>query len=283
MKKLFILAFAALGMLACTGQNDPSNPDNPINGELTGAFSVSESQKVHFSQGNLRYQASTNKWQFAEHQWDTIGSANANMSDSYAGWIDLFCWGTGDNPTKEIDVKSGEDYPFAEWGDNPITNGGNKAKMWRTLTKDEWLYLFCTRTNAATLFALGSVNGVNGAILLPDNWVLPAGASFIASTQQGFELNNICYRQTNYDNYYDNNNIYTAEQWAVMESAGAVFLPAAGYGPYTLSRFFSGGCYWSATSCSSSGAYSLYFESEGLYPQSSKGERDERLSVRLVR
>lgn len=243
-------------------------------------FSVSATQKVHFSQGNLQYQANTNTWRFAEHQWDTIGSANANISASYAGWIDLFGWGTGNNPTNASTDYN--DYStFVDWGTNPISNGGNEANMWRTLTKDEWAYLFYTRTNASTLFALGSVNGVNGTIILPDNWVLPAGATFIASTLQGLVWSGSYYSNNNDNNF--SHNTYTAEQWAVMESAGAVFLPAAGFRCGTdVYGVGSLGYYWSAAPDGTNGAYYLRFDSYGLFPRYSYG-RLYGLSVRLVR
>ena len=80
-------------------------------------FSVGESKKVYFAHGNLQYQASTQTWRFAENQYDTIGGANSNISDSYSGWIDLFGWGTGNNPINTSTIS--EDYPtFNDWGNN---------------------------------------------------------------------------------------------------------------------------------------------------------------------
>ncbi|MBR4498358.1 MAG: hypothetical protein IKP08_06750 [Bacteroidales bacterium] len=81
---------------------------SPIkDGAILAEFSVSDSTKVHFSQGNLQYQASSNTWRFAENQWDFVGdsidgtvyekgikSDNAKISSSYDGWIDLFGFGT---------------------------------------------------------------------------------------------------------------------------------------------------------------------------------------------
>jgi len=64
-------------------------------GLLSGKFSINESgDQVQFSHGNLQYQASTNTWRFAEHQYDTIGAGNVNASATYDGWIDLFSWAT---------------------------------------------------------------------------------------------------------------------------------------------------------------------------------------------
>ena len=44
-------------------------------GAILAEFSVSDSTKIYFSQGNLQYQASTNTWRFAEHQWDYVGDS----------------------------------------------------------------------------------------------------------------------------------------------------------------------------------------------------------------
>ncbi|MBR3544184.1 MAG: hypothetical protein IKN82_10910, partial [Treponema sp.] len=48
---------------------------------------------------------------------------------------------------------------------------------------------------------------------------------------------------------------YTAEQWAVMESAGAVFLPVTGERSGSTVGYLTTGYYWSATSASATAAY----------------------------
>ncbi|MBO7316952.1 MAG: hypothetical protein J6U44_07315, partial [Paludibacteraceae bacterium] len=72
---------------------------------------------------------------------------------------------------------------------------------------------------------------------------------------------------------------FTADEWSKMESAGAVFLPAAGR------RYGSGvdyvqdlGYYWSATESDSRGACYLYFNAVGAYV-----DGDNRYSGRSVR
>ena len=189
-------------------------------------------------------------------------------------------WGTGDAPNTVSTDKS--DYAdFTDWGVNPITNGGNEADAWRTLTGDEWYYLFYTRENAATLFALGSVNGVNGTILLPDNWELPAGASFTASTTQGLADQGGYYLNDNGNNF--SHNTYTTTQWETMEAAGAVFLPAADDRDGTaVCGVGANGFYWSASSAGGYYAYYLYFDSYNLAPQDGIS-RYRGYSVRLVR
>ena len=207
-------------------------------GAIRAEFSVSDSTKVYFSQGNLQYQASTNTWRFAEHQWDFVGdsingnvyengvkSDNLKISPTYDGWIDLFGWGTssynGKNPymtstgysdygdgTNDI---AGTNY---DWGVyNKISNGGNQAGMWRTLTSIEWNHLISGRAQANRLMGQGKVNNVNGLILLPDSWATETPSSVRFTYDPG--------------NY--STNVYSLDEWAVMQSYGAVFLPAAGY------------------------------------------------------
>ena len=310
MKKLLFFAFVALGMLACTEQNTPSNEDvnqggstnqkeiscdptliefdisqdysqvvtltassewsattnadwisiEPLSGQgdafvklsmkggkisegkvifstgkasaqvivkcidkYEGSFSVSSTKKVFFSKGNLQYQASTQTWRFAEHQYDIIGDANKNISSSYGDWIDLFGWGTSgyqglypysssiysstyNNNKNDI---AGTNY---DWGVyDIISNGENQAGLWRTLTKEEWLYVLKRRTNASSLFGLAKVNGTCGYVLLPDGWKVPEGITWNGGWS-----------------YYYSNNQYSSSQWAKMEKAGAIFLPTCG-------------------------------------------------------
>lgn len=262
------------------------------NGALPGAFSVSPTKKVRFSRGNLQYQASTDTWRFAEKQYDIIGSDNSNISSSYSGWIDLFGWGTGNNPTESSENHNMYN-SFTDWGVNAISNGGNAANLWRTLTKAEWLFLFCERNGANQLFGLGSVNNTYGLIILPDNWETPDGLGFTASTNNGLVYQNfhtttfygMGYESAWYENRYGNNfldNTYTEAQWNIMESTGAIFLPCAGY-RYGTNHDAANvhGCYWSSTIFTQYDANHLWFVSNKVNPQD-----DDRtlggLSVRLV-
>ena len=241
-------------------------------GALSGDFSVSATTTVQFSKGNLQY---VGTWQFAEHQWDYFGES---QSDNHR---DLFGWGTGDAPNKvSMDIN---DYTtFTDWGTNKITNGGNKANAWRTLTKDEWVYLFYGRVNAAKLFGFGTVNGVNGLILLPDNWQLPASASFAASTTMGLVDNGTFFTNGHRNNY--THNTYSIEQWAVMEAAGAVFLPQ-GFnraGETVPDNELLSTEYWSSDSDGEGNAYACSFDVQYFNPQGPH-EVYGGFCVRLVR
>ena len=229
-------------------------------------FSVSADKKVTFSKGNLQYTQSTDTWSFAENQWDYIGTDNVTggsvSSDQYgdsksgtalADKIDLFGWSTsatyfGVNTSE--DWENGYSGSFVDWGTNTIDD--YIPNTWRTLTKDEWNYLLNTRTNASSLKGVAQVNGVNGLILLPDNWTCPAGVTFKSGFHSSYGVD-----------YYAAYQTFTAEQWSKLESAGAVFLPAAGdrYGSSVDNVPGRGFC-WSATESNSYNAYSLLFYSD---------------------
>ena len=217
------------------------------------AFSVSADKQVTFSQGNLQYHPANDEWRFAANQTDYIGDANSNISSTYNGWLDLFGWSTS---ATNFGVSTSTDWDndylgsFVDWGTNKI--GNDAPNTWRTLTYDEWNYLLNTRTNASDLRGVAQVNGVNGFILLPDNWTCPSGVSF----KSGF------HSEMGVD-YYADYQTFTAEQWSKLESAGAVFLPAAGCRDGSNVYFVQDdGIYWSATEHSSLSAYYFCFHSD---------------------
>ena len=253
-------------------------------GSLPGLFSVAPDKQVYFSQGNLQYMGATQTWRFAENQYDTVGIFNNNISSSYNGWIDLFGWGTSgwnsgakeyqpySTSTTDADYypgnASGNDltgpYMNADWGIyNAIYNGGNKAGLWRTLTQEEWLYLYSDRANADSKHAYATINGIGGYILLPDNWILPNGLTFDASGT--------------------NANQYTKEQWKLMEQNGAVFLPTAGYRDGLGAKgVLKLGDYWLSSSYDADNACRVFFRSDKS-PESYPCElRHYGFSVRLV-
>ncbi len=264
------------------GENDLNfTTEEPgIEGALPGMFTVGvvngETVKVRFSQGNLQYQASTNTWRFAENQYDYVGADNSNINATYSGWIDLFGWGTGSNPT--LSSTNYSDYDtFVDWGSNAISNGGNASNSgWRTLSEIEWYYLFYTRENNTNLgianarYAKGKVNNINGVILFPEGYTHPTGVT----APTGINAT---------DNTGWNNNNYSSTDWAEMETAGAVFLPAAGDRMGTSAYDVGGaGNYWSSSISYLDYAVSAIFGSDYLYAVCSSF-RYMGYSVRLVR
>ena len=198
-------------------------------GALSGLFSIAKGMTVCFSQGNLQYQASTDKWRFADHQYSVLGyEANNAISPSNSEWVDLFGWGTGNNPTL-----TSSDYKyyssFSDWGANQIQNGGNIGGLWRTLTDSEWEYLFSGRDKATELRSKATVNNQYGYVFLPDNWEMPSGITFL------------------YDSGNWSENYYSPDEWKKMEDAGAVFLPTEGYRTVDDVAIVNEGRYWSST------------------------------------
>lgn len=262
MKKIvfLIMVLGMVGMVGCDRDEDSTdNPTNPTdstnpsvggfdeNGASNAVFTVWEGRKVRFSRGNLQYQASTGTWRFAEHQYDCIGNDNVNISSTYSGWIDLFGYATSGWNSGAVcyqpwsTSRNGDDYSNhgimvnyanSDWGVyNAISNGGNQAGMWRTLTYGEWDYLLKSRA-ASTIngmanarYAPAVVNGTNGLVIFPDNFTMPSGMSYPSGINNKFST---YISDTLTAPHYDYNT-YTESQWSQMEGAGCIFLPAAGY------------------------------------------------------
>lgn len=258
-------------------------------GLLNGVFSINDSVQVRFSQGNLQYigSAPTPYWKFAVHQWEYLGN-NGQGSFSQTVDRDLFGWGTSgydhgalcyqpwSTSTTNSDYYAYGNYIYnlydqtgkADWGYNAISNGGDTEKAWRTLTINEWAYLFNTRTTTSGIrYAKARVNEVNGVILLPDDW-----------SNDYYSLNG-----TNSNSSFGSN-IIPQEVWmSSFEAHGAVFLPSAGYRNGTSVLLTNDeGSYWSSTNVTANIAHYLYFNGSNMIPSYSD-QKSRAHSVRLVK
>ncbi len=278
---------------------------NAIPGALVCQFSVSDTKKVYFSKGNLQYTKSTGIWSFMDHQYSTVETTSQAIGDDYASQdvVSLFGWGTSgwnnDNtyyqPYNTAYVnssskgygygpKNGTTYTYdltgtyanADWGHNAISNGGNTAGTWRTLTKDEWTYLFNTRSastvngtaNAryAKAYLFGTTHGV---IIFPDVYTHPAGVT----APTGINA-------TDYSSW--DGNRYTDTDWAKMEAAGCVFLPAAGWrDATTIRRVNEYVRYWTSTYNSAGFARNVGITESNMNP-ADYNQKNYGYSVRLV-
>ena len=268
MKKIFLMLLCAAGLMAAQAADGP----------LPGKFSVSENHQVRFSQGNLQFQPNGIFWRFAEHQYDYVGGAtagnvnyafskcnNAFIDRYYDGWIDLFGWGTGEEPWNAAE-ESRLYGMFNEWGANTIMNGGILIDGWRTLTFDEWFYLLVSRPNAENLRGQATVGKVHGYVLLPDDWQLPKKISFTPCPNDW------------------TTNTYSGAQWEKMEKAGAVFLPAGGFRSGNEVQVVQVmGFYWSSTLFENNqdDARDIFFSEKRIGPKDHE-KRFYGLSVRLV-
>jgi hypothetical protein len=207
-----------------------------------GLFSVSATKKVYFSKGNLQL-VGENTFQFAENQWDYFGS---NQSDNHR---DLFCWGAGNNPNLTTGNST-----FTDWGDNTYLQA-TLGKGWRTMTKDEFVYVFNTRASGSSVFGIAdgrytmaTINtdgtGVKGLILFPDGITIEASEVTTAGAINGNGTMTQC----------------TTAQWAALAKKGCVFLPAGGY--FLPANGAGAGYgditdYWTSTAADASNAYNL--------------------------
>lgn len=273
-KSIFVLALLGLclGLSSC---EDPTKGENGNNGdsdnnptpvdttsEVTppkGAFSVAEKQYVKFAPGNLQYTQSSDTWSFAANQYDMLGEANVTVDGNLADVIDLFGWSGSTGAAKWGISTSADcnDYSgdFMDWGKN-VGDG----TTWRTLTSDEWNYLFWERNNARDLQGVARIQFsnteyVNGLILLPDGWTCHEGITFKSGYADEYGIQK-----------YADYQIFTLSQWQVLEKAGATFFPASGdrYGLRVGDVQNSGG-YWSATPNVSYDAHTLVFVSSEAY------------------
>ena len=282
-------------------------------GAINGLFSVAPGYQVYFSKGNLQYRPSTNTWRFAENQYDLlhtveemveydegIGAYYCNVSNeytgSYTGWIDLFGWGTSgyDHGAVcyqpwSVSLENGNYYAYgsetahlydqtgqADWGYNAISNGGNQEHQWYTLSRGEWTFLIDFRNTASgARFAKAKVGGVDGVILLPDDWQMSI-----------YILNNVNQKDAGF-----RSNVIGLTDWMVLEEAGAVFLPASGsrFGTELINKIpmespmddmSTIGAYW-GSSLRWGEPRGLMFMEDGLEPDSDP-ERSYGLGVRLV-
>ena len=269
-----------------TAQGESNIPE----GAIGGVFSVGENTRVFFSQGNLQYigSAETPYWKFADNQWDYLGTATGQNSTDSNVDRDLFGWGTSGynhgatayqpwstsrtnsdyyaygSSTYNLYDQTGQ----ADWGYNPISNGGNTADTWRTLTKAEWDYVINTRTTKSGIrYAKATVNNISGVILLPDDWnAAYYPLSSTNSTGASFSSNTI-----------------TLALWVTLEQHGAVFLPTTGYRDGTsVHSVGSYGEYWSASYNDGNDAWGVYFDASNLGVDNYYYRYDGR-SVRLVR
>ena len=252
---------------------------------LPGLFTVSSNGRaVQFSPGNLQarisagptnsYVWAADAWRFAANQWDC-----SNQPLGIGNWVDHFAW-VGAGATYDS-------YGLLSIGSNNATYHGNSdsealktewgdiagvvselGPRWRTLTSAEWAYLFNTRTTSSNVrYAKGTVNGITGVIVLPDNWSTSYYALASANTS----------------NAAFSANVISASDWeSILEPRGAVFLPAAGYrNGNSIGDVGAGGRYWSSTPNTDSNIDILYF-APGFVYTSANGARSYGFSVRPV-
>lgn len=233
---------------------------------LPKEFSVGTDKKVRFSRGNLNYKPDIESWWFFNNQYDS--GHNQDL-------LSLFTWGYGSWSTV-WNTDSYEGDTFTDWG----TQVGDR-ETWRTLTDGEWSHLLSNRSDADEKVGFATVCDKNGIIILPDDFEDPKTNESTSSSCEDKKF--VPKSVTGWDQ-----NVYTSRgSWNAMESAGAVFLPAAGRGDefngVSLSNAGSNGYYWSKNLSQIIPASANHLEFEYYYVNPNAGDsRYFGLSIRPV-
>lgn len=241
----------------------------PVNALSEHVFTVGEgpADMVYFSKGNLvaTCVGSAFDFGFAENQYSFIGknAGNAklfnNSSLTSDDKVDLFSWSTSSNQygINNVAYESDAEGDFYDWGKAVLP-----ADTWRTLSRDEWIYLFNTR----------EVNGETG-----ENYSYKVVKNLMVDNEY---FSGIFIFPDGFTGTFD------PQSWEKINNDGIVFLPLAGYVMENNGRFFMDEeeVYWSATGRSYGSqtyAGAVLYENS-VNPGYEANDIRNRASVRLV-
>lgn len=257
--------------------------------ESANSFTVnSNGLRVKFSPGNLTCNNGVWNWLSPEYTYGTTDPAN-NIWSHFKWSTSISNWGM--NTSREENDYAGD---FVDWGTNTSLISRLGAN-WRTLTKDEWEYLFnsSNRHNSVT-FAENDVrtdvryirakvvvgnNIYKCYVLFPDGNNLELDLSDVPSP---YNINP-SESATNGDLDWGNVTIYSTDDWLQMHEAGCVFFPLAGsYG----SQIIMGGVqgfYWSSSTNASGLPWEIHLHQLhfATYPESRSFGNSVRLAKEL--
>ena len=177
-------------------------------GALSGKYTINAGGDfIYFAKGNLQYTRenldadwSTGTFRLATNQYDLIEDAtypNAYCTDNYGDKtaVGLFGWGTwGEGKTPNL---TSSDKTLYTWSTD-FSGTLEGTSTWRTLTKDEWVYLL-----AHNNLSYATVHDVNGLLVAPD------GKDIDSKSMEDWVVIN-------------------DETWTTMQNDGYLFLPACG-------------------------------------------------------
>ena len=241
----------------------------------SGVFSVAANQRVQFARGNLTY--TSNGWALANNSWEYSNTYYGTTAGSH-----YFYWS--------------EVFNAANSGVSDIQGGiksGLGSDSWHALSRDEWRYLLGYQGSTFRTVSWHRYARIFGAevgsgdkcylLIFPDffketDWTADMGQKPSATAFDGNGHESIAYTESNF---------------AAMQTAGIVILPAAGsyYNSGTPHWYDVGitGFYWTSNTESpvySNNAYFVYFDqydnpykvNESAWPK----DGSRYYSVRLV-
>ena len=254
-----------------------------------GLFTVdSDGKQVYFAYGDFVTVRSANTWNMTNRQYNTQATSDGTVPVDHGtvSSIMLSGWGTSGiangatiytaektstqntdyNPYGSLETNLCDGNGVADWG---YCNGQGSVYMplqFRTLTADEWEYIFTQRTDAAEKYSYATVVNVPGLLLLPDVWETPSGCSYEPGVLDNFTTNT-----------------YDSSQWSSMENAGAIFLACGGYREgVNIKKVYQMAYFWSSTRCDDNTAYAVRIGIDpGFSPRAAIG-RSTGASIRLV-
>lgn len=216
--------------------------------------------QAHITSGPVDFVYMADQWRFAANQYDCC-----NSSLVVGSWVDYFGW-VGASASYDSYGLLSKDQSYNAWYgnielENMQTPWGEIPGVvtaigpgWRGLSAGEHGYLFNSRMTNATVnntqnarYSMAVVNGVYGMILFPDD--------FSGGTPEGVTWGTINAPSVN-------RSIVTIDGWSTLESAGCVFLPAAGYRSGNSLYGAGKGFYWSSSAGNGTSASCLRFKLE---------------------
>ena len=259
----------------------PTNPDP--NDFIPGIYSISPNDKVNFAKGNLIFDVTTAgnsghgyTWEFNTTQYNTVGY-NVHMNGSTPS--------SGTSEFSKMSVNNGvfpnnnggyQHATFYDWGKyiNQMTTSTDDD-LWYTLSKSEWEYLLYTRGVSYARFAKVQINGANGLLLFPDEFLWPDD-----NIPQPTALNDASEDFTQIN--------YSVTQFSALEEAGCVFLRSNGYYDHEGSPVHFDadyGFYWTRDFDGNQTHAYLYFDDGAISPRSGNPQIQAAygLCIRLVR
>lgn len=262
---------------------------------LSGIFSVSDTRKVVFTKGNLLYQASTNTWRMADHQYDCVGgdstaggiwngppmnkySPNNEPSAEQVGWIDMFAWGTSNLNTGAVEwqpwaasINTADYNPGGDLECDIQQLGTERADgiVGKHIPEGDWAYAHNSELGGDADNPFRVLTYSEWKYLLENR---SDGRQMHAYGKVG-EMPGLFLLPDNWKDpapngqalilggrcaFYQNH--YSLEAWEVLEDSGLVFLPAAG-SRTGHKMFFSGhyGGYWTSSRVNDTDAYRMFF------------------------